>query len=216
MMAPSPLPLESPEQYQDMDLESVGVAASSDSGVGGGDEDEDVEDPSISSGHHSSVYSKSGGDGTTSDSAGADNNKDKLQLAKEETAAITRLRVLVIKVLLLAALAVSITVYTITKKAEEDEYKQQYESAAKLMTAAFTDIMVSKMGVVSSLGVALIAHGVDHTRQWPFVTLSSFQQRASTALHQSGAIYLHINPLVTNGTRREWEQFVVGEDSSWM
>ena len=48
------------------------------------------------------------------------------------------------------------------------------------------------------------------------MTLSSFEQRAATARKESGAIYLHINPLVTNATRKEWEEFVVGEDSYWM
>ena len=52
------------------------------------------------------------------------------------------------------------------------------------------------MAAIASLGVALIAHVEDHeTQEWPFVTLSSFQQRAETARKQSGAIYVHVNPV---------------------
>ena len=48
------------------------------------------------------------------------------------------------------------------------------------------------------------------------VTLSSFQQRASTARKQSGALFLHINPMVEDYEKKEWEQFVVSNDSYWM
>jgi hypothetical protein len=66
---------------------------------------------------------------------------------------------------------------------------------------------------MSSLGVAAI---VDYTRTWPFVTLSSFQQRAATAKEESGALYVHINHMVSESDRKKWEEFVVGEDSNWM
>ncbi|CAB9526583.1 Receptor-type guanylate cyclase gcy [Seminavis robusta] len=143
--------------------------------------------------------------------------KEQEQLAKEETNQINRLRWLVFKVLLLAALVISIIVFMISRNAQQDTYHKSYDGAAQHVTDAFQDIMVSKMGAVSSMGVALIAHGRDHYRDWPFVTLSSFQQRASTALVQSGAIYLHFNPLVTNETRHEWEQeYVVGPEAVWI
>lgn len=48
------------------------------------------------------------------------------------------------------------------------------------------------------------------------MTLSSFQQRAAAARKQSGSIFFHINPLVTNATRHEWEQYAAGDDSNWI
>ena len=111
----------------------------------------------------------------------------------------------------------SVIVYTTSRNAQQDEYEKSYEGSAKLVTDAFTNIMTLKLGAVSAMGVALIAHGIDHVREWPFVSLSSFQQRATTALSQSGAIYLHVNPLVTEQDRYQWEhEYTVGPDGNWM
>ena len=142
----------------------------------------------------------------------------KTNLAKKETMAVFRLRLLVFLVLFLAAVAVSVIVYTLTANAEKDEYQNQYEGAAKKVLESFMDIVDSKLGAVTSIAIANIAHGVDHVKSWPFVTLSSFQQRASTARKQSGAMYVHINPMVTDAQKTEWEAFVSksSEDSYWM
>ena len=50
------------------------------------------------------------------------------------------------------------------------------------------------------------------------VTLSSFQQRASTARKQSGALLIHVNPEVkTEEDRATWENFTVEHpDTAWM
>ena len=185
------------------DVESVGVCAS--------DMDSSVNETTTRGGGGS----RSGN--SMEESSEDARKKEQEQLAKEETLQINRLRWWGFKVLLLAALIISVIVYMISRNAQNDEYEKAYDGAAKLITDAFTDIMTSKMGAVSSMGVALIAHGKDHAREWPFVTLSSFQQRASTALAQSGAIYLHVNPLVSEEDRHEWEHdFVIGEDADWM
>ena len=93
------------------------------------------------------------------------------QLTKKETAAVFKIRVIVILVLMFVATAVSVIVYRITKGGETEEFKTQWEGSSQKVLIAFADI-VHQMGAVSGLGVAIIAHGVDHFRDWPFVTLS--------------------------------------------
>jgi hypothetical protein len=136
-------------------------------------------------------------------------------LSKNETRGVFRLRVLVILVILSAAAVVSVVVYVSTKQGELDTFESQYEGASTKVLEAFEDIVLSKLGAASSLAVATIAHGVDHFRTWPFVTLSSFQQRSSTALKGSKGIFSALLPLVTAVDREEWERFVI-EDGSWI
>jgi hypothetical protein len=81
---------------------------------------------------------------------------------------------------------------------------------------AFRNIVEQKLGAISAVGVATIAHGVDHARFWPFVTLSSFQQRCATARSLSDALFVSINPFVNESQRIEWEEYVVSNDSYWM
>ena len=140
--------------------------------------------------------------------------EEKDQLAKKETKDVFRLRVLVFVVLLLASVAVSVIVFTITSKAEVEEYRTQYEGAAEKVLEAYLDIAMTKLGTVSNLGVASVSRDID--QQWPFATLSNFQQRAATARKQSGSIYVHVSPYVTDANREKWERYVVGNESRWM
>jgi flagellar basal body-associated protein FliL len=140
---------------------------------------------------------------------------DRDQLAQKETRDVFLLRVLVVIVLLLAAVAVSIVVYYITRNAEVDEFETQYSALAATVLRAFEDIVTQKMGAISSVGVAAIAYGVDDKLSWPFLALSSFQERSATARSLSGAIFISINPVVSDPQRAEWEKFVVKE-AGWI
>jgi len=93
-----------------------------------------------------------------------EDRKNKLDVARKETAAIMRLRVMVFSVLILSALAVSIIIFKVTKTAQEEEFIKQYEGSAKLVMDTFTEILETKLGAVSSMGVAIIAHSLDNAQ----------------------------------------------------
>jgi hypothetical protein len=173
---------------------------------GSRDDNDDDDDDEGSLAHHST------GDGD----GGTDSDALKEQLAHRETRAVFQLRVLVFAVLLCAATAVSVVVYFITAKAQTDEFGTQYKGSAEKIVEAFEGIVKQKLGAISAVGVAMIAHGVDHTRTWPFVTLSSFQQRSSTARSLSGALLVSMNHYVNETKRLEWEHYVTSNDSYWM
>jgi len=147
---------------------------------------------------------------------GNDDHYVKEQIAQHESRMVLRLRVLVIVVLMVAACAVSVVVYKITRKSQVDGFETQYLGNSEKILEAFSSIVKQKLGAISSVGVATIAHGVDHSRSWPFVTLSSFQQRSSTARSLSGALFVSITPYVNETTRGEWEKYVVSNDSYWI
>jgi len=118
--------------------------------------------------------------------------------------------------LLAAAAAVTAVVFTVTNSSEVDGFETQYNGAAQKIVEAFQGIVEQKFGAISSMGVATIAHGVDHVRTWPRVTLSSFQQRAGTAKSVSGALFVALSPNVVDEDRIEWEEYVVSEDAYWI
>jgi hypothetical protein len=154
--------------------------------------------------------------GSQSNASKSKEESEKEQLAQKETTAVFRLKVIVVLVLLMAAYGVSFLVWYITSNAESDEFESQYEGMAAKVVDSFLDIPRQKIGAISSLNVAAIAHGVDHVRSWPFVTLSSFQERSASVRSQSDALFVAMLPIVTDANRDEWEHYVSGEDSYWM
>jgi hypothetical protein len=158
--------------------------------------------------------SKTGESKSSSDDASVPNRKERLGQA--ETNAVFRLRLVVLLVLLLAATAVSVTIYIITSGAEQKEFESQFDGAASKVLETFNNVVEQKVAAISALAVAIIAHGIDHSRSWPFVTLSSFQQRSSTARKLADALFVTISPIVSDKNRKEWEDFVTLDDSYWM
>jgi len=78
------------------------------------------------------------------------------------------------------------------------------------------DIATLSMGAAGSLVVATVAHGIDHVRKWPFVALSSFQERSATVEKLSGMLRVEINPVVTDADREAWENYTVNHfDNEW-
>lgn len=78
------------------------------------------------------------------------------------------------------------------------------------------EIATNKMGAAGSLVVAIVAHGIALGNSWPFVTLSSFQERSATVMRLSGALYIGMNPIVKDEYRKEWENYsTTSEDAMW-
>lgn len=70
--------------------------------------------------------------------------------------------------------------------------------------------------------VAMIAHGMDHKKSWhhqqgwPFVTLTSFQERAHTVKDLSGVLYIGFYPIVEHDKRLAWENYTQHHaDAHW-
>jgi hypothetical protein len=147
-----------------------------------------------------------------------DNSSDSIQrqLAAKETNSVFRLRVLVVVILIVAAAGVSMLVFFISKNSEEGEFSTQFEGASLQIVEAFEAIKTERISSLSSLGVAAIAHGIDHSRNWPFLTLSSFQERASTMRSNSNVLQVSLHNLVTEDDRDEWEEYAVSSASQWI
>lgn len=139
-------------------------------------------------------------------------------IAKSETAAVFRLRVIVIVVLLMVASVVSAVVLQITRAGEHDEFETQFAGASHVLQARF-EAVIDRLSVISALAVvddaAAQRRGLEE--EWPFRTVYNFKERASNARQASGALSIAVCPLVTIDKRELWEDYVNGPvDSQWM
>ena len=168
------------------------------------------------------------------------NSKDEKQLAAKETAAVFRLRVLVLVIMFLAAVAVSLAVWFITTNSEEEDFKTHYDGASTKLIESFEAIVDQKIGALASLSVTFTSFARNENATWPFVVMNDFQQRAATARSLSDSLFLELlvsftvntnsieltsiysresircfQPVVTDETRQEWEKFSV-ENKKWL
>jgi hypothetical protein len=163
-------------------------------------------------------HSCSGESGTTShiNSSGNNEAQQHPQFSSKESKVVNRLRIFVFLALFLAAMVVSVIVYIITSNSQHHEFRIQYEGMSGQLINAFNDIVTEKISVVGSLRVSLMAHALDNDQGWPFVTLSSFQQRAETVRRLSNSYYLGTYPVVEESVKSDWEKYVAMEAPAWM
>ena len=154
------------------------------------------------------------GSSSNADITGSGSSSDDARpgIAKDETAAVFRLRVIVIIVLIITAALVCTVVLKITRSGEADELRTQYDAAAYAVQTAF-EAITGKLSVLSALGV--VEPG-DASHNFPFQTLHNFNKRATNARFLTGALSISYCPIVTIDNRENWELYVNGEDSDWM
>jgi hypothetical protein len=189
--------------------------------------DSDVEreifdnDSSVGAGSDDHIgMSSTNRDTANSNSASSTDDNPSKHLAKDETAAVFRLRVIVIIVLVITAAVVSAVVLGSAQSGEMDEFKTQFSGAAHMVESAFGDV-IEKLSVVSAL--AVVNDGEEDSlvnelrgANWPFRTLHNFKERAANARYLSGALSISVCPLVNVENREQWELYVNGPESAWM
>ena len=175
--------------------------------LGLSDHESDHHDEDLS-GYHSMGKT---GDTSTSD----DGINSPHELSGIESFRVFRLRMAVISVLILTALAVSAAVFKITVQGEVDEFETQYEGAAIKVIDSFAEIM-DKMGSVAGLGVSYTSQGRHQVVEeghiinssWPFVTLEDFPPKARNVLQLSGALMVGMGPVLGGTMFRSWDEYV--------
>lgn len=176
----------------------------------------DFEGNSSENSSESEDYDDGGSSSITNDNSELAIKDKEEQLARTESKAVFHLRVTVILVLLVASAAVSGLVYRITQQGQYQEYINRYTGASSKILDTFNAIVSEKMGAIGALAVATIAHGVDHSRDWPFVTLSSFQERCANARAQSGALFVELCPLVRDEDFWGWLDYSTQDEDNWI
>jgi hypothetical protein len=58
--------------------------------------------------------------------------------------------------------------------------------------------------------------GMEEKAQWPFVTLNSFQRRASVTKSLSGSVFLGSNHYVEESQRSAWETYTAADASNYL
>jgi hypothetical protein len=136
-------------------------------------------------------------------------------LTKKETSQVLKLRVIVIMILIAASASISGAVYYITRSGQVEEFEVEFASVADKIIDVMQEIVV-EISAVAGLAVIATADAQERGDEWPFVTISAFQEKANNARDLSGAIYLSLNPIVQPDQFLEWEKYVLSDVNSWM
>ena len=141
-----------------------------------------------------------------------DHKETENPLAKRETRAVTRLKVIVMMVLLLCAVGTATLTYFYIHNSENAQFQQGYENSAHKLLEAIRKSLLRTLESLDNLAVATVSHARSTNQTWPTVTVPDFAMRAAKMMSLSDAVFVALLPRVTNDTRLTWERYAATHD----
>jgi len=141
--------------------------------------------------------------------------QERRKLGRRESLAVVTLRVILFLVIFVAAALVSSMVYFYVAQDQNKDFVDSFERHAQRLISAFTEQLVTKLGVVDSLAVSIASFAAATNSVFPNVTVPDFSIRGSNMRVLSRGIRIEWLPLVTDETREGWQAYA-NENKNWL
>jgi hypothetical protein len=130
-------------------------------------------------------------------------------VASGETRAINILRAAVLLLLAFTAILSCVGVYFYTRNEEQLKYERAYEANALRIVESFHTTVERRLEAMHSLALSVTSYALDANKTFPFVTLPHFAMRGSALRIEASSLAVHWIPLVTDDTRKDWEEYAL-------
>jgi hypothetical protein len=136
-------------------------------------------------------------------------------LAKRETRAVLKSKLLVFGVLLASAILVAAMTYVYTSGAEQSEFETAFEQDARKVLESLGASLDKAIAGVDAYVITMLSYARDTNQTWPFVTIPDFEASSGKFLDLTKSAVFMEFLLVTPETRPEWEAYSAREGRKW-
>jgi hypothetical protein len=133
-------------------------------------------------------------------------------IAKRETVAVGRLKVIVALVLIVSTIAVATIVYKYLSLSEESRFREKFRDDGYKIFTSIGASLDKTFGMLDATSVMLVTHAKETNQTWPFVTMADFGIRVAKLLLLTDVILVTALPVVSPAERRKWEAYSVAHD----
>ena len=113
------------------------------------------------------IHRKDGGEEDAEENAEEDDDEEEAPLAKKESKAVSLLRLTVLSVLTMVALAVSLTVFWYTRETERDDFESAVTDHANKVMDAFQFHAQRRVQAVEGFSQDITSHAIHSNSTWP-------------------------------------------------
>ena len=128
-------------------------------------------------------------------------------VAQRQTATVWRMKLFLASVLVLSTLGCAFGVFRFARRAEHQDFEDQFESAAHKVLESIGESIDITLGATDSLAVSMASYARATQQSWPFVTLPDFYLRTKKVHGLSKSIWTTVYHLVQSDQRKEWENY---------
>jgi hypothetical protein len=136
---------------------------------------------------------------------------DEHRIGKRETVAVTRLRLVVVLVLVISTVAASFSIHSYLTRSETERFESQFHDDSHKILEATGSTLDKTLGLLDSIAVLYVSEADFTNQSWPFVTMPNFAVRMAKVLPLTDAIIINVLPYVKNELRAEWEAYTVSQ-----
>jgi carbon starvation protein CstA len=133
-------------------------------------------------------------------------------LAKRETSAVARFKVLLVLVLTASTVGAAVAVQRYTHRSEIAQFEERFKMDALNVQEAIGSSIDKTLGSFDSLAVSLVSFAKNTNATWPYVTQPNFAVRNAKLLRLTNVMYINVLPIVHPTERLQWEKYSVQED----
>jgi hypothetical protein len=127
-----------------------------------------------------------------------------LKLAKHEDKWVFRLRFLTTLILISAAVAVCLVVYTTGRGGETLAFEQDFKALGQKLVSSFESTVEQRFGIIQSFTEDITS---DANGSWPFVVPPHFHERAETMSMLAQSMWTRLMPRVSRMDLDAWTEF---------
>jgi hypothetical protein len=152
---------------------------------------------------------------TRHDSVTNDKENERATLASRETVVVTRMKSLVVVVLLVTTILVSTGVFLYTGFEQLRSFDQTFRADANRVLEAFHQSVERTIEAVDTLSVAVTSHAMETQSTFPNVSLPGFSLLFGNARILSGSPYVAYHPVVTDEARLGFEAYISNQKTRY-
>lgn len=137
-----------------------------------------------------------------------DDEEEKVILAQTEDKAVGYLRLLVALLLAIVALAVSLSVYFITKQSEQIDFENDFHDTSSKVVEQFGLTLQSRFDVIENFALDMSSRVLSNNEmEWPFVTFPDYGLRAGKTAQIGNFMDITLLPIVQQNKVNEWNEY---------
>jgi hypothetical protein len=141
------------------------------------------------------------------DSSTLKSKGDDKAIGQKETRDVTRLKLVVISILVASSIAVGLTTYYYIKDSEKSKFHENFnDDAFKVMQTVGASVE-NTFAALDLLSTTMVSHAISSNESWPFVTIPHFGNKVSKIITMSAGLSLCTTVVVEADQREEWEKY---------
>jgi hypothetical protein len=135
-----------------------------------------------------------------------DRTEDKV-IGRKETRDVTRLKLIILSILVASAIAVGVTTFQFVRHSEISKFHENFNDDTYKVMQTIGASVENIFASFDLLSTTMVSHAISSNQSWPFVTIPHFGNKVSKIFSINAGLALCSVMIVESDQRTDWEDY---------